>query len=134
MRPFAPAAEKSFRFRFFGGLDKLPKFGVFLQGFILTHLDPGAEEKIFKRVAAQNAMNQHAERMALKVNPVIAQAEAVQNMTITLQPAEIFQLTANDMLRQPAKVPQDLELQFLGHAPEFGSAGGREDDLKRVHQ
>ena len=51
-------------------------------------LDAGAEQKILQRVPAQNAMHEHAERMALKINPVIADAETVQNLAVAFQLAE----------------------------------------------
>ena len=116
-----------------GCFDQFPKFRVFLQGLVFAHLDAGAEEEILQRMPAQNAMHEHAELVALKINPVIANPETVQRVAVTFEFAKIFQFAGNDVLGQTAKITEDLELQFLGHPREFGRRRRREDDLKGIH-
>jgi hypothetical protein len=118
----------------FGGFDELPEFRIFLQGFVLAELEAGAEKEILERVPAQDAVDEHAELVALKINAVIAEAETVEDVAVAFELAEIFQFAGDDVLRQAAKIAEDLELKFLGHPREFRRAGGREDDLKCVHQ
>ena len=78
-------------------------------------------------------MHQHAEFMPLKINAVIAHAKAVQHAPALLQLAELVQLRAEHLLRQAAKIAEDLQLQFLGHPRQFGGGGWRKDDLERLH-
>ncbi len=47
--------------------------------------------------------------------------------------AEGVQVGVQDLLGQPAELAENLELKFLGHARQFGRAGGIKDDLKRRH-
>jgi hypothetical protein len=117
----------------FGRLDHLPELGILLQGFVLLDLQAGAIEKILERVAMQDAMDEHAEFMALKINPVVAHAKAMEDAPAAFEFAEVVQFGADHLLGQPAEIAQDLELEFLGQAGHFGGAGGREYDLKRSH-
>ena len=58
----------------------------------------------------------------------------MKNVAIAFKLAEILQFAGDDMLRQAAKISEDLQLQFLGHAGQFSGAGGRKNDLKRAHR
>ena len=64
----------------FGGLDQLPEFRVLLQGLILAYREAGSVEKILQRVAAQYAMDHYPQIVALEINPVIAQAQAMEEL------------------------------------------------------
>ncbi len=119
--------------RAFSRLDEFPELGIFLEGLIFGDLDARAKEEILERMPTQDAMHQDAKLVALEINPVITHAEAVQDVAVAFQLAEIIKFAADDMLGQAAKVAQNLELQFLGHARQLGGTGGRENDLKRVH-
>jgi len=130
----SPAGFRSKLLRAFGRLDEFPKLRVFLQGRVFAGLDARAEEEILERVPVHDAMDQHAQLMTLKIHPVIPQAEAVEQVAVALQLAEIFQISAEHVLRQAAKVPENLQLQILGHPREFGGTGGRENNLKRIHE
>src|SRR5688572_1836681 len=79
-------------------------------------------------------MHQHAKIVSLKVNPVIPDPKTMQRLAATLQFAKIIQLGGDHLLRQAAKLAENLELQFLGHTPQFGGAGRIEDDLERAHR
>jgi len=52
----------------FGFLDELPEFRVLLEGLVFAGLDAGAEEEIVQGVLAQDAMDEDAGRMALKID------------------------------------------------------------------
>ena len=46
-------------------LDQFPELRILLQRFVLLHLESRAEEKIFERVPAENAMHHQAQLVAL---------------------------------------------------------------------
>ena len=87
----------------------------------------------FQGVAAEDAMHQHAEAVAIEIDAIITDAKAVQDVAVALELAEVFEFAGDDMLGEAAKIAEDLQLEFLGHAREFRRAGRRENDLKRVH-
>ena len=78
-------------------------------------------------------MNEDSEAVAFEVDAVVADAVTVEDVAVAFEFAEIFQFVGHDMLGQAAEIAEDLELEFLGHAGQFGGTGGRENDLKRVH-
>ena len=71
--------------------------------------------------------------MPLEINPVVADPEPVQGAAGPFELAEGVQVGVQDLLGQPAELAENLELKFLGHARQFGRAGGIKDDLKRRH-
>src|ERR1044071_9385404 len=78
-------------------------------------------------------MHNDAEIVALEINPVIADAETLQNMAGALQFSKLVHFGAHHLLRQAAKIAKDLELEFLGHLRQFRCAGRIENDLKGSH-
>src|SRR5262249_50812202 len=56
------------------------------------------------------------------------------DVAVAFQLAEIIQFAGNDVRRQAAEFPEDLQLKFLGHPRKLRRGGGREDDLKRAHR
>ena len=117
-----------------GGLDKLPEFRVFLEGFVFADGQAGTEEEILEAVLAQDAVHDDAKLVPLEIDAVIAEAEAVQELVVPLQPAETLKVGAHDFLGQAAKLAEDLQLELLGHLGELGGAGGVEDDLEGAHE
>src|SRR5687767_4425776 len=79
-------------------------------------------------------MDHDAEFVPLEINPVIADPKPMQRFARALQLAETLQVGAHNLMWQAAKLPQNAQLKFLGHARQFGSAGGIEDDLERSHE
>jgi hypothetical protein len=57
----------------------------------------------------------------------------VESAARALELAELAQLGVHDLLRQAAKLTEDLELELFGHARQFGGTGWIEDDLKQAH-
>ena len=112
-------------------LDQFPELRILLQRFVLLHLESRAEEKIFERVPAENAMHHQAQLVALKINPVISHAKPVQNSARPLEFSELIQLGLHDLLGQSAEFAQDLQLQFLRHPRQFGRAGRVKNNLER---
>jgi len=45
----------------------------------------------------------------------------------------LIDLRGSNLCGDATEIPQDLELQFLGHASQFARAGRIEDDLERGH-
>jgi len=52
--------------------------------------------------------------MPLKVDPMVAHAEAVQDMPGALEFSKPLQFRAYYLVRQTAELPENLELQLLG--------------------
>src|SRR6266705_3036527 len=77
-------------------------------------------------------MHQDAQVVPFKIYAVIAQAKTVQYPVTLLQLAKFVQFRAAHLLRQAAKITEDLQLQFLGHPGQLGRTGGCEDDLESV--
>ncbi len=119
--------------RHLGGFDEVPEFRVLLQGFVFLHFEPGSKKEILERVAVEDAMDEESKLVTLEVNPVVADPEAVQNAARSLELPELVQLGVHDLLGQAAELAQDLQLELLGHARQFGGTGGIEDYLERSH-
>lgn len=79
-------------------------------------------------------MDQQSQFVPLKIDAVIADAEAMENATGAFELAEVIQLRVHDLLRQTAKFAENLQLEFFGHARKLRRARGIEDDLERAHQ
>src|SRR4051794_28730124 len=78
-------------------------------------------------------MNHEAEFVPLEIDAIIPDPKAVQNSSVALEFAKLVELRLHDLLRQPTKLTEDLQLQFLGHSGKLRRAGGVEDDLERSH-
>lgn len=113
-----------------GRLDHLPEFGIFLQGLVLTCGQTGAKQKILERVAAENAVDNDAQFVALEIYAVISNAKTVEGLAGALQMAEVMKITFQHFARKAAKFAEDLELQFPGHAAQFGGARGIKNNLE----
>jgi hypothetical protein len=82
---------------------------------------------------AEDAVDDHAQVVPLEIDPVIADAEAVQDPARALEFAEVIQLGMHDLLGQSTEFAEDLELQFLGHLRQLRGAGGIKNDLEGAH-
>ncbi len=78
-------------------------------------------------------MHDDTEFVPFEINAIISQAKTVQRFAFTFQFSESFQFCAHHFLRETSKLPQDVQLQFLGHSRQFARTGGIKDDLKRSH-
>src|SRR5713101_8511 len=79
-------------------------------------------------------MHDQAQFVAFKINPVITQPKAVQRPAGPLEPAKSLQISAHHFLRQAAKLPQDVQLQFLRHVRQFRRARRIKYDLEWTHR
>jgi len=75
-------------------------------------------------------VDEHAQFVPLEINAVIAHPKTVQSPPALLQFAELVQFRAEHLLRQAAKLAENLQLQLLRHPRQFGGAGRCENDLK----
>ena len=116
----------------FGGFDQFPKFWICLKRFVLAGLQAGTEQKVLERVAAENAVDEHAQFMPFKIDAIITHAEPMQRPPAQFQFAKRVQFGAERLLGEAAEFAEDLQLQFLGHARHFGGAGWRKDDLEHT--
>ncbi len=90
----------------FTGFDQLPEVWIILQILIFSDkVDLGAEAEVLQRVAAQDAVDQHAQLMLLEINAIISQTVAVQDPSIPFQTAKTLVILI-DLLRQPPEFPQ----------------------------
>jgi hypothetical protein len=78
-------------------------------------------------------MHYQAEFMPLEIDPIVAHPETMQRSPRPLQLPEVIQRSAHDLMRQAAKLTENLQLKFLGHSRQFGGAGRIEYDLKGAH-
>jgi hypothetical protein len=101
--------------------NQLPELRAFLERLVLARFQSRSEQEILERVP-------------VKIDAVISHAKAVQDAPALLQFAEHIQFRAEHLLRQAAKIAEDLQLQFLGHPPELGGRDWREDNLKGLHR
>jgi len=92
----------------FGGFDQIPEFWILLQRLILLNLQPGTKQEILQRMAIQGAMDKQTQFVALEIDPIIADAEPMQNPARPLELAEIIHLGMHDLLGQSAEFAQDL--------------------------
>src|SRR5581483_4986835 len=116
-----------------GGFNHLPEFRVFLKNFIFARREAGAEEEIFESVAAEDAMDDHAEVVPLEINAIIAEAKAMEGLAVALEFAEMLEIALHGLLGKAAKFAEDVKLQFPGHLGQFRGADGVEDDLELHH-
>ena len=114
----------------FGGFDQLPELRILLERLVFLELQPGTEQEVLERVAIEDAVHYQAEVMAFEIDAVIPHPKPVQDPARALELAELVQLGVHDLLRQAAKLAEDLELQLFGHSRQFRRAGRIEDDLK----
>ena len=75
-------------------------------------------------------MHHQAQLVPFEIDAVIPDPEPVQGPAGALQFSELVQLGVHHLLRQAAKLAEDVELQFFGHPRQFRGAGRIEDDLK----
>ena len=79
-------------------------------------------------------MHDDAQLVPLKIDAIISQPKAMQDLSVPLQFPEPFEIGFHHLLRQPAELAQNVQLQFLGHLRQFNRAGWIEDDLERSHR
>ncbi len=115
------------------GLNEFPELGILFEGLVFVKFEARTEVKILERVAAENAMDHHAELVPLEVNPVIAYAKAVERAAGALKLPELVEFGIHDLLWKAAKLAQNVELKFLGHAREFSGTDGIKDYLEGQH-
>lgn len=116
-----------------GCLDKRPEFGIVLQGSVFCDGQVGAKKKVFEGVLAKDAMHDNPEVVLLEVDAVIAEAETVQDLAVTLQLAKALKFSGHDFVGQAAEFAEDVQLQFPWHARQFGRAGRIENNLEWAH-
>ena len=83
---------------------------------------------------AENAMNHQAQFVSFEINPVIPHPETMQRASGALEFSKLIHFGLHNLLRQPAKLAQDIQLEILRHLGQFGRAGWIENDLKRTHR
>ena len=128
--------RNNFRPLHFGGrfcrFDQFPEFGILLKSFVLAGFQAGTEQKILERVPAENAVDEHAQFVPLEIDAIITHPKTVQRPPAQFQFAEGVQFRAERLLGEAAEFAEDMQLQFLGHARQFGGAGWRKDDLEHA--
>jgi hypothetical protein len=114
--------------------DLRPEFRIGLERFVLPQLEVRAVEEIFQRVSGQNAVNDDPQTMALEVNAVVGEAEAVERAAGFFEFPKRLQIRLDHVAGDAAELPEDFQLKPLGHGRKFGGAGGVEDDLEKPHE
>lgn len=78
-------------------------------------------------------MHNEPQIVALKVHPEVADPKTMQGFSCSPEFSKSIQLVTKQLRWNPAKLTQNLQLQFLGHPRQFCGADGIEDDLERLH-
>src|SRR5204862_2147696 len=78
-------------------------------------------------------MHDNPEFMPFKIDAIVAEPKTVQGPPVPLEFPEAFEIGFHDLLRQPAELAQNVQLQFLRHLRQFDRARWVEDDLKWPH-
>jgi hypothetical protein len=104
-----------------------------LEGGILADGQVRAIEKILERVAAEDTVDDDAEVVLFELDAVIAEAKAMEDLSVALQFAKAFELGRHDLVGQPAEFAEDVQLQFLRHAGKLRRAGRVENNLEWPH-
>ena len=78
-------------------------------------------------------MHDDPQFMPLKIDAIVSQPKAMQDFSVPLQFPKPFEIGFHHLLRQPAELAQNVQLQFLGHLRQFDRAGRIEDDLEGAH-
>lgn len=112
--------------------DEVPELWILSQGGILLGGQIGTEQEILEGMLAEDAMDDDAEGMALKVDAVVAEAVPGQRPTVPGQ-VTVLPFLALQFLRQTSELSEHLELQVLRQPGKLPGAGGIENDLKRGH-
>lgn len=75
-------------------------------------------------------MDDDSEIVPFEINPVIANAKAVEGFSGAFQMAEMMEVALEHFLREATKFTEDVKLQFAGHSGQFRGAGWIENDLE----
>jgi hypothetical protein len=78
-------------------------------------------------------MDNDSQVVALEVNSVIAQAEAMKSLPIPFQFSELMEITVDYFLGQASEFAEDVQLEFSRHLCQLGSADRIENDLELKH-
>ena len=113
--------------------DLSPKFGIGLERLVLPQLEVRAVEEILQRVSGQNAMNDDPQSVALEVNAVVGESEAVERAARLFEFPKRLQIRLDHVAGNAAELPEDFQLEPLGHGRKLCGAGGVEDDLEEPH-
>ena len=75
-------------------------------------------------------MNNDSEFVSLKINPVIAEAKAMEGLSRAFEVAKLVEIALEHLARKSAKLAEDVKLQFARHLGQFGGAGRIKNDLE----
>ena len=75
-------------------------------------------------------------RVATKRAPKakVTKPETVEGLPAAFELPESFQIRIKDFLRQATKLTEDIKLEFLQHAGQFGCAFRVKNDLEGAHK
>ena len=75
-------------------------------------------------------MHNDAEFVPLKVNSIIAEAKAMKGLAGPFKVSELMQVALEHLARQPAKLAQNMKLQFARHFRQLRRARWIENNLE----
>ena len=116
-------------------MDHRPELiGSLGQIVIVRHGELRSEEKVPDRVLVKHPVNKDPVGMALKVDPVIAAAVAVEGPPIPLDLSEVLPIEGIKICGQDLELREQVELEVLGKSAHLGGTDGIKDDLEHVGQ
>ena len=78
-------------------------------------------------------MNHNSKFVPFKVNPIVAQAVAIQFFSVSFELSKAIHIYRPHILRKTSKLSHDAQLKVLGHPGKFFGAQRIEYNLKRRH-
>src|ERR1700728_2697642 len=75
-------------------------------------------------------MHHDPQFVPLEIYPVVAQAKAMQRLARAFQVPELVQVALEHFARKPAKLAQNVKLQFPRHLGQFRGARRIKNDLE----
>src|SRR5262249_20993981 len=79
-------------------------------------------------------MHDESQLVPLEIHSIIANSKPVQSPASALQLPEIVQLRLHNLLGQPTKFTQNLQLQLLWHFGQLSRANRVKDNLEWAHR
>jgi hypothetical protein len=116
-----------------GGVNELPKAGIFGKFLIFGSRQLGAKGKILEGVFVEHPVNHQAGGFLFKVNPVIPGPIPVEGAIRALHLAEAIGMTGKKVRGQDVEFAENLHLQGGRKLANLRGAGRAENDLESRH-
>ena len=115
------------------GIDQFPELGVFGQRLVFRTGKLRAKGEVFQGIFVENAVDDEAGLLLLKIDAVVARAVTVEGTVGPANRAEAIGMTGQEVRGQDIELAQNLDLERGGELTDLRGAGRGENDLKSRH-